>query len=155
MSETTKVITAAEAYAAIEQFMLQRDQHIQKDMQWVKENVTNDSVTADSKIGDHDAKIARRNQVLFCVANIEQENFRYTDIEKLIRQRFPNTNQGTVLNVTNAMSELANDSTGLLKGTPKRDGYMLKDPMYRTCLQSMLRCAENSEVVEVAKITRA
>ena len=154
MSESTNEITAAVAYKAIEQFILERDQHIVKDMQWVKENVTNDSVTGDAKIGDHDAKIARRNQVLFCVANIEQESFRYTDIEKIIRKRFPNTNQGTVLNVTNAMSELANDSTGLIKGTPKRDGYMLKDAMYRKCLQSMLRCAENSEVVEVAKINR-
>lgn len=151
MSDSPSNITAAVAYEAIAQFMLQRDQAILKDMQWVKENVAE---AEDGSIGDSAAKIMRRNQVLYCVANIAQESFKYADIEKFVRQRFPNTNQGTVLNVTNAMSELANDSSGLLKGTPKRDGYMLKDPMYRKCLQSMLRCADNAEVVEVAKITR-
>lgn len=153
MSDKPNEITPAIAYKAIEQFMLQRNEHIIKDMQWVKENVNNNTDSEEGLIGDHETKIARRNQVLYCVAHIEQESFKYSDIEKLIRQRFPKTNQGTVLNVTNAMSELANDSTGLLKGTPKRDGYMLKDPVYRQCLKSMLRCADSTETIEVAKLT--
>ena len=99
-----------------------------------------------------EAKIARRNQVLFCVGNFDKDEFRYSDIEAFVRQRFPNSNQGVALNVTNAISELAHEVTGILKRTPKGDAYMLKDPIFRTCLRTMLQCPENCENVEKVAI---
>lgn len=151
MSDTENELTLEDAYKQIKKLIVERDTKILTDMQWVNSNLTPATGAVEVQPMLPEAKISQRNQVLFCVGYIDKNEFRYSDIEALIRQRFPDSNQGSVLNVAHAISELAGDQTGILKRTPKGDGYMLKAPIFRTCLRNMLRCTEGSELVE--KIT--
>ena len=130
-----------------------RDAKILADIQLLNSISTNNATTAEATRNQFEAKVARRNQVLFCVGYFDKDEFRYSDIEAFVRQRFPNTNQGVALNVTNAISELAHDDTGILKRTPNGDAYMLKHPIFRTCLRNILQCPENSEKVEKIDIS--
>jgi hypothetical protein len=148
LSDAENELTPENAYVVIKQLIRERDTRILADMQWVNSNLTPATGEAEVLGKERDAKILQRNQVLFGVGHIDKDEFRYSDIEAFIRQRFPNSNRGAVLNVAHAVSELAGGESGILQRTPKGDGYMLKDPIFRTCLRTMLRCAEDSEIVE-------
>lgn len=148
MTDMQNELTPEEVCKAIKLLIRERDTKILTDMQWLSSNLPSANVAAESQAVERDAKIAQRNRVLFCVGHLAADEFRYSDIETLMRQRFPNSCQGGVLNVAHALAELAVDGTGILIHTPSRDGYMLKTPLYRSCLRNMLRCAEGSEVVE-------
>ena len=148
MADLQKDLTPEEAYKAIKQLMYERDAKVLADMQWLESNLKTDAKDAGLTAAERDAKFMLRNQVLYCIGHIDQEGFRYSDIEALVRKRFPLSNTGVVLNVAKAMSELAGGETGILQRTPAGDGYMLKHPAFRTCLRAMLRCAEGSEVIE-------
>lgn len=147
MTEAENQLTPETARRLIENLIQERDNKIMADMQWVETNLNRNEDAAAAR--DRDAKIAQRNQVLYCIAHGENESFRYADIETLVRQRFPLSNQRVVMNVAHAISELAETESGILTHTPARDGYMLKSPVIRDCLRSMLRCKEDSEVVEI------
>ena len=155
MSDTEQDLTLEDAYKVIKKLIVERDSKMLADMQWMNANLASAASATASLTQQMDAKISQRNQVLFSVGYIEQDEFRYSDIEAFIRQRFPVSNQGAVLNVAHAMSEMAGSETGILKRTPKGDGYMLKAPIFRTCLRAMLRCDEGSEVVEKIAIKLA
>lgn len=148
MSDTPVELNLEDAAKTVKQLMRERDTKILADMQWMSSNMQPTGSEAEALVKERDSKIAHRNQVLYCVGILAKDEFKYTDIEALIRRRFPRTNQGAVLNVAHAMSELANDKTGILKRTPKGDGYMLKDPVFRAAIGNMLRCADDSEAVE-------
>lgn len=148
LSDTPVELTLEYAAKTVKQLMRERDTKILADMQWMSGNMQPTESEAAALAKERDSKIAHRNQVLYCVGMLDKDEFRYSDIEALIRQRFPQTNQGTVLNVAHAMSELASDTAGILKRTPKGDGYMLKDPVFRTAIGNLLRCADDSETVE-------
>jgi hypothetical protein len=153
VSDTEQELTLEEAYKVIKKLIVERDSKLLADMQWMSANITA-SVSPDANQTQQiEAKISQRNQVLFSVGYIEQDKFRYSDIEAFIRQRFPNSNQGAVLNIAHAMSEIAGNETGVLKRTPKGDGYMLKAPILGACLRAMLRCEEGSEVVQKVALT--
>lgn len=148
MSATQNELTPEDVCKAIKNLIRERDIKILTDMQWLSSNMPAAEIAYASQAAERDIKIAQRNRVLFCVGHLAADEFRYSDIEALMRQRFPNSTQGSMLNVAHALAELAVDGAGILTHTPKRDGYMLKTPLYRSCLRNMLSCAAGSEVVE-------
>ncbi|MDX8399820.1 MAG: hypothetical protein R8K20_06185 [Gallionellaceae bacterium] len=148
MSPTENQLTLEMAYEIVKKLVHARDAKILADIQWMSSNLKSPTAEEDVLSNARDEKILQRNQVLFCVGLFDKEEFKYSDIEALIRQRFPNSNQGAVLNVAHALSELAGDETGILQRTPEGKSYMLKDPLFRSCIIKMLRCDEGSEIVE-------
>ena len=152
MSDIPSDLTAENAYKAIEEFINARDAKVLTDIQWLNSNLTNSSDATESSMSERDEKIARRNQVLFAVAWFDEDEFRYSDIETKLRLVFPDSFHGaTSLNVTNAIAEMANQNTGILKRSLTGGGYMLKEPIFRGCLRNMLRRPNNDDRVEVGK----
>ena len=147
MSDIPINLTTEEARKALSRFVNARNAKVQADLQWLS-NATEAPATEPlaAQLAD---KLLRRNQVLFCVGHLAPEEFQYSEIEALVRERFPISNQGAALNVTSALSELADKETGILMRNPKGDAYMLKDPAFQTIIRSMLCCADGSEQVEI------
>lgn len=152
MSDIPSKLTAKEACRAIKHFLQLRDAKIIEEGQWLNTNLSDDSGASPSLDKECEQKISRRNQVLYCLGQTNQEEFNYATIEAAVRQRFPESNRRAVLNVTTALSELADKDTGMLQRNAKGDGYMLKNPMFRTCLRAILRCAEDSETIQIAEV---
>lgn len=154
LSDLPNNMKPEDAYKIIEQFIHERNAKIQADMQWLNSNLAGASSATGSPTDKLNAKIVRRDQVLFCVGYLDKDEFNYSDIEAFVRQRFPNSNRGTSINVTSALSEMSKQDTGILTHTPRKDGYMFKYSIFRTCLRAMLRCPENIEIVEKIDLGR-
>lgn len=147
MSDLPSDLTAESARGALERFIAWRNGKVLGDLQW-SISESNAASKVDALKQQLDAKLLRRNQVLFCLGQIARDEFKYSDIEALVRERFPISNQGTTLNVTNALSELGDQELGILMRNPTGDAYMLKHPLFRAAIRQQLRCADGSEVVE-------
>ncbi len=146
MSDVPSDLTAEGARDALERFLNWRNAKVQAELKWLQADAI-DASNARSFKSQYDAKILRRDQVLFCVARIANEEFKYSDIEAMVREKFPETSQGKALNVTTALSELAEGTAGILQRNSKRDAYMLKDPIFRTLIEKKLRFREGGQSI--------
>lgn len=152
MTEAQSGLTLENACSVLEQLISGRDAKLRADMQWLDSNSPPAADAATPAMDGLDDKIVRRNQVLFCIGITEKDEFRYADIEALVRRHFPEENRGEVLNVARAMSELSGGANGILTSNPTRDAYMLTDPIFRMAIRAMLLRKGDSEAIEHANV---
>lgn len=122
------------------------------DAKWLKTSLSSSYSTVEMLMNERNTKIGRRNQVLFCLGLVKQDEFKYSDVEIIVRNEFPDSTKDTALNIPQVLSELADDTQGVLKKAPKGDAYMFKDPVYRMCIRAMLKHNSGSEVVDKVDI---
>lgn len=122
------------------------------DAKWLKTSLSSSYSAVEMLMNERNTKIGRRNQVLFCLGILEQDEFKYSDVETIVRNEFPESTKDTTLNIPQVLSELADESQGVLKKAPKGDAYMFKDPMYRMCIRAMLKHNFGSDTVDKVDI---
>jgi hypothetical protein len=86
-----------------------------------------------------DAKLGRRNQTLYALGRIGPLEFRFADVEAVLRLQFPSSTYEKKLNVSGMLSDLSKGDAPLLRRAPNSDGYIFMDPVFRMCLRAMLR----------------
>jgi hypothetical protein len=107
--------------------------------EWLKQTLTADYTAIEERMNARDTKAGRRNQVLFSLGKCDTEEFRYGDIEKIVRTEFPKNTTGVSLNIAGNLTELSSEPKPLIRRTPKGDAYRFTSPKYRMCLRTMLR----------------
>jgi hypothetical protein len=149
-------LTLESACRTVTHLIAERDARIRADVEWLRTQMPEVASAGSSLEDDVATKIRERNMVLYCIGVIDQAHFRYGDIEKVLKQEFSDKNESGVLNVARAMSELAGGEVGILTSTPARDAYMLKDPIFRTAIRSMLLRKDDMQALEQSReITKA
>ena len=123
------------------------------DKAWLRSQLSDVYQTIERVMNERETRAQRRNQVLYCLGVWEREEFRYTDIEPLVREQFPVSVAGINLNVSQILSELASGHDKLLKRSIRGDAYLFIEPRVRMCLRAMLRkIDEKIERVEIQGI---
>lgn len=126
-----------------------RRRHLEDaDWRWLQESLTNAYSRIEKAMNVKETKIGRRNQTLFALGHLRVSDFRANDVEDLVRSEFPTSTRGKTLNIGGLLAELADPMYGILKRSPKGDGYMFSDPKYRMCIRVML-AKEGEEVQKV------
>ena len=120
------------------------------DKAWLRSQLSGVYQMVERVMTERETRAQRRNQVLYCLGLWDKEEFRYTDIEPLIREQFPISVEGINLNVSQILSELASGHDKLLKRSIRGDAYFFIEPRVRMCLRVMLR--KNDEKVERVEI---
>ena len=91
----------------------------------------------------------RKNQLLYALGRHDLEDFRYTDIEKILRAEFPNSTQGVSLNVAGMLTSFSSTSNALLRRTPNKDAYRFVSPKLRMAIRTRLRKTTTEAVEKV------
>lgn len=107
----------------------------------------------ESHMNERETKAARRNQVLYALSLCDGEQFRYTEIEAIVREQFPQSTNQTNLNISAVLSQLSKGDKPLIKRSPKGDAFTFVDPRYRIVLRAVL-LKNAQEKVEKRPITR-
>lgn len=107
--------------------------------EWLRSSLTSAYSAVESMMNERNTVAGRRNQVLFALGLIEKDEFRYTEIEDIVRNEFHNSTQGKTLNVSALLTDLSARQDSLIKRSPKGDNYVFVDPKYRMCLRAMLK----------------
>lgn len=124
----------------------------QADDDWLKKSQYYAYSVVESHMNERDTKAGRRNQTIFALSLCEGEQFKASEVEDLVRQEFPESTVGTVLNLPQMLSQLSKGERPLVRRSPKGDAFAFTDPRYRMVLRAMLK--KNEERVEKRPISR-
>ena len=119
--------------------------------EWLSQTLSADYATIENKMNARDTKAGRRNQVLYSLGQCDQENFKYTDIERIVRSEFTKNTREVSLNIAGNLSELSTGDKPIIRRTPKGVAYRFTSPKYRMCLRTMLRKAADERVEKIAQ----
>lgn len=117
------------------------------DRKWLRKSLYAAYTTVENAMNERETKIGRRNQTLYSLGQTQKDEFRWSDIEVIVRREFPETTQNKTLNISQILSELAAYEEPIIKSLPKGDSYRFKDPMYRMCIRTMLEKQPDGERV--------
>jgi hypothetical protein len=120
---------------------------------WLKQSLSSNYTVIESMMNERDTKVGRRNQTLYSLGLVESEEFKWSDIEEILRREFPESTNNLTLNLPQILSGIALKDNPIIKRSPKGDAYCFSDPKYRMCLRAMLRKSNNADLVEKLPIS--
>ncbi|MBE8966387.1 ATP-binding protein [Nostocales cyanobacterium LEGE 12452] len=120
---------------------------------WLKQSLAANYTVIESMMNERDTKVGRRNQTLYSLGLIESEEFKWSDIEEIVRKEFLESTNNLTLNIPQILSGLSVKDNPIIKRSPKKDAYCFSDPKYRMCLRAMLRKSNNLDLVEKLPIS--
>lgn len=120
---------------------------------WLNQSLSANYSVIESMMNERDTKVGRRNQTLYSLGLVESEEFKWSDIEEILRREFPDSTDSLALNLPQILSGLAVKENPIIKRSPKGDAYCFFDPKYRMCLRAMLRKTSGAEQVEKLPIS--
>lgn len=124
----------------------------QADWEFLMAGLSDDYETILYLMNDPNTKIGRRNQVLYALGTIREEQFTTADVEGEVRKQFPKTTQDRTLSVSTLVSELSSAESPIIRRTPKGDAFAFSDPRYRMCIRAMLKRDTASEKVRALNL---
>lgn len=104
-------------------------------------------------LNSRDTTVARRNQVIYCIAQASGHQFDLNDIDRVVRAEFPSTVANN-MGIGNILSELASGGSPLISKNDRSGSYSIRDPRYLMCIKVMLRKDSTSSKVTKRKFTR-
>lgn len=119
------------------------------DNKWLNQSLRQSYQVIESHLNSRDTKVARRNQVIFCIGKLETHSFDSAEIDRVIREEFPNTIPKTNMGIGSILSELSSGENPLLIKGSKVNLYSIKDPRYLMCIRVILQ--KNSTTEKVSK----
>jgi hypothetical protein len=120
---------------------------------WLNQSLSSNYTVIESMMNERSTLVGRRNQTLYSLGLIEIEEFKWSDVEFILRREFPSSTNSLTLNIPQILSGLSAQENPIIKRSPKGDAYCFSDPKYRMCLRAMLRKSSNSDSVEKLPIS--
>lgn len=106
---------------------------------WFEESISSVRQIVDANLNARETKAGRRNQVIFAIGCVKTEDFRYSDVEAMVRNEFPGSTAGVELNIIQRLGELENSKHPIIKRVPKGDAYRVINPKVKIAIRVMLR----------------
>lgn len=124
------------------------------DKKWLKGALNSAYEAVESQLNERDTKVQRRNQVIFALGQLTDNDIKQSQIENEIRRIFYKDDPAAQIGgVPNCLSELTTpegDAKPLLRRTTKGDAFMFLDPTYRMCIRAMLRLDDQKRIEKMA-----
>jgi hypothetical protein len=112
---------------------------------WIDDSLSSDMAVIEKVMNARETKVGRKNQVLFAMGLCKTEDFKYSDIETLVREAFDVPDDST-LNVSQILSGFASASSPLIRRTPKQDAWRFVSPKLKMAIRTKLRKAADGSV---------
>lgn len=104
---------------------------------WVRDTLSADIATIHASMNARDTRIGRKNQALFALGQCKLEDFKYTDIEVILRKNF-NVGSAT-LNISQILSGFADETNPIITRNPQADAWRFVSPKYRMAIRALLK----------------
>lgn len=124
------------------------------DFNWLNDGLRECYQQIENNLNSIRTEIARRNQVIYCIAKIESHQFNSNDITELIKKEFPATIPETNMGIGQILTELSEGDSPLLIKNNKVNTYSIKDPRLLMCIRIMLKKDSENKKVEKLNFTQ-
>lgn len=121
------------------------------DRKWLKSTLNSAYHVVESQLNERDTKIQRRNQVIYALGQIRENEFKTANLEEAVRKIFYNNKLSEQIGgVANCLADLIDGRddkvSPILRRTTKGDAFMFLDPLYKMCIRAMLFVTEDLRV---------
>jgi hypothetical protein len=104
---------------------------------WVNDTLSADIATIHGSMNARDTRIGRKNQALYALGQCKLEDFKYTDIETVLRRNFDVG--GATLNIAQILSGFAAETNPIITRNPQADAWRFVSPKYRMAIRALLK----------------
>ncbi|MDI6004134.1 AAA family ATPase [Cobetia marina] len=118
------------------------------DQAWLVQGFRHSYQLIELHLNNRDTTVARRNQVIFCIARVRVHQFDANVIETLIKEYFPKTIPETHMGVGAILRALSNDKSPLLNRVDNSGFYYIRDSRYLMCIRVMLYIDASGKVAK-------
>lgn len=118
---------------------------LEAEKEWLEETLQTDLTTVEALMNAQRTKVGRKNQTMYCLGLVEEEDFRRTDIEKLVRTNF-SVDGGTSLNVAQILSDFATCDNPIIRRVGKGGKYRFCSPKTKIVIRTKLKLDSNNLV---------
>lgn len=116
--------------------------------EWIDETLSSDRSVIESVMNPIGSRVGRKNQVLYCLGVSRKEDFKSTDVEKMVQETF-DVDTGINLNISQILSKFASARTPILRKLPKGGYYRFSSPKLRMAIRAMLKLNGEKQVVNI------
>lgn len=124
------------------------------DHEWLMQGLRQCYQVVESHLNSRATAVARRNQVIYCLAKITAHQFESSDVDSLIRKEFPTTVPATNMGLGSILTDLSNGDSPLVVKSDNANIYSIRDPRYLMCIKLMLYKDQAAEQVVKKKFAR-
>lgn len=128
---------------------IKKDMLMEADRNWMVSSLNGDYAVVESNMNARDTRESRRNQTIYALGVCEKEDFKHSDIEKVVKQEFPASTSDVQLNISQQLSKISGGTSPLIKRTPDGNSYRFVNPKYKMCVRAMLRKVSGEKVEKV------
>ena len=111
---------------------------------WIQDSLSADLAVIEPSMNARETKVGRKNQVLFAMGACREEDFKYSDIETIVRDTFA-VNDAT-LNVSAILSGFAKLKNPIIRRTPKQDAWRFVSPKLKMAIRTKLYRTDDGRV---------
>lgn len=112
---------------------------------WIEDFLSADIAVIEGVMNARDTKVGRKNQVLYCMGLCKSEDFKYSDIEIILRQNFDV--KDATLNVSQILSGFASAKNPIIRRTPKEDAWRFISPKLKMAIRSKMSVTNDGKVI--------
>lgn len=120
---------------------------------WFASSLTAVKEVLDHNLNARDTKAGRRNQVIYALGCLRTEDFKYSDVEEIVRREFPSSTDGVVLNVSQTLSQLEKSAHPVVKRVPKGDAYRMVNPKIKIAIRVTMEKVSGEKAVRLPRFT--
>lgn len=129
------------------------NEQIQKGFEfWVEESLGQHKAFVEPRLNKKETKRQRRNQVLHCIADINQPDFNAVEVDRLVRHVFRDKADAKLLGVSQILKGLCEGENPLLVYIPTTGQFRFSHPKIRLAIRALLKKSENGDVERMKNI---
>jgi len=113
---------------------------------WVKEALVSENSRLEKHINSKGTRHGRRNQVIYTIGALNDNEFNINEVEERLRKLFPKSTNGKTLNISSNLSVLSSGSHPIIRRTPKGTRYRFLDPKIKIMARWMLNRNDNETI---------
>jgi hypothetical protein len=111
---------------------------------WTNDTLSADIATIHASMNARDTRIGRKNQTLYALGQCKLEDFKYTDIEAIVRKSFDVG--GATLNISQILSGFADEENPIITRNPQADAWRFVSPKYRMAIRALLKREQDGRI---------
>jgi AAA domain len=105
---------------------------------WLEESFSSDFSVIELAMNSIETKVGRKNQVIYCLGKCDREDFRHSDIERIVREEF-DVDDKVNLGLPQMLAGFSKLDNPLLRKQPKSNSYRFASPKLRMAIRTGLR----------------
>ena len=117
---------------------------------WLEESFSSDLGVIENLMNSIETKVGRKNQVIYYLGRLEKEDFKHSDVERVVRDVF-DVNEDINLNLLQMLASFSKADNPLIRRTPKNNAYRFVSPKLKMAIRAGLQKDGENRVVKTVE----